>query len=151
MKKFITLFVIASAVLFIKPTIAQTIAPAFNGAEATLPSYKALYYLDDGDPKKIGRTLNNIKNALEDPRLKGKLEVELVAFSDGYAVYEKAGTFEATLLALQKEGVILAQCNNTIMERKIDKATLFPFISYVPSGNGEIIIRGQQGWTTVHP
>jgi uncharacterized protein len=55
------------------------------------------------------------------------------------------------LLALQKRSVILAQCENTIEERKISKDELWPFISFVPSGNGEIIIRQYQGWATVHP
>lgn len=123
----------------------------FNGAEATFSSYKALFVLNEGDEKKIKGTLRNIKNSLEDPRLKGKLEIELIAFSDGVSVYAKAGQFEETLKALQAKGVILAQCENTIRERKIDKNTLFPFISYVPSGVGEIIIRQQQGWAIVHP
>ncbi|MEB0249942.1 DsrE family protein [Mucilaginibacter sp. 10I4] len=134
-----------------KPAFAQSAQSDFKGAEATKSHYKALYYLDDADPKKIKGTLRNIDNALEDVRLKGKVEIELVAFSDGVAVYDKSGPFEATLLALQKKGVILAQCNNTVMERHIDKASLFPFISYVPSGNGEIIIRQAEGWATIHP
>ncbi|WP_345947754.1 DsrE family protein [Mucilaginibacter sp. PAMB04274] len=134
-----------------KLVFAQSVPSEFKGAEATKSHYKALYYLDDADPKKIKGTLRNIDNALEDVRLKGKVEIELVAFSDGVAVYDKSGPFEAQLLALQKKGVILAQCNNTVMERHIDKATLFPFISYVPSGNGEIIIRQAEGWATIHP
>ncbi|PTS99152.1 hypothetical protein DBR11_13080 [Pedobacter sp. HMWF019] len=130
---------------------AQTQSKQFTGAKAVLKHYKALYVLNSGDEKKITGTLRNLKNALDDPRLKGKLEVELIAFSDGVAVYQKAGPFEKTLLELQARGVILAQCENTIRERHIDKTELFDFISYVPSGNGEIIIRQQQGWAVVHP
>ena len=147
MKKIVQLLFILSGTLLIKPAMAQN----FTGAEATKAHYKALYFLDDADPKKIKGTLRNIDNALEDVRLKGKIEVELVAFGDGVAVYEKANPYEATLLALQKKGVILAQCSNTIRERNIDKDTLFPFINYVPSGNGEIIIREADGWSVVHP
>ncbi|WP_345948894.1 DsrE family protein [Mucilaginibacter sp. PAMB04274] len=147
MKKIVQLLFILSGTLFIKPAMAQN----YTGAEATKAHYKALYFLDDADPKKIKGTLRNIDNALEDVRLKGKIEVELVAFGDGVAVYEKANPYEATLLALQKKGVILAQCSNTIRERNIDKNTLFPFINYVPSGNGEIIIREADGWSVVHP
>jgi len=147
MKKTIQCLLIFTSILFIKPAIAQT----FQGADATNAHYKALYFLDDADPKKIKGTLRNIDNALEDPRLKGKLEVELVAFGDGVAVFEKANPYEEALLALQKKGVLLAQCSNTVRERNIDKGTLFPFINYVPSGNGEIIIRGEDGWSIVHP
>ncbi len=147
MKKLIQSAVILSAFLFIKSAAAQT----FTGAEATQSHYKAVYFLDDSLTKKIKGTLRNIDNALEDVRLKGKLEIELVAFGDGYVVYDKKGPYEAALLALQKKGVILAQCSNTVRERHIDKETLFPFINYVPSGNGEIIIRGGDGWAVVHP
>lgn len=130
---------------------AQTAASAFTGAKATLKNYKVLYVINSGDEKKIAGTLRNIKNAQEDPRLKGKLEVELIAFGDGVALYQKKKPFEKTLLELQSSGVLLAQCENTIRERKIEKNSLFNFISYVPSGNGEIIIRQYQGWAVVHP
>lgn len=130
---------------------AQTIPAAFTGAKATFKKYKALYVINSGDEKKIAGTLRNIKNALDDPRLKGKLEIELIAFSDGVALYKKTGNFEQTLLELQSRGVLLAQCENTLKERKIEKDALFNFISYVPSGNGEIIIRHYQGWAIVHP
>lgn len=132
-------------------SFAQTKQPVFTGAEATLNNYKALYVLNNGDEKKITGILRNIKNALEDPRLKGKLEIELIVFGDGVRVYEKTGPFEQTLKDLQAKGVILAQCENTIKERHIDKSALFPFIFYVPSANGEIIIRQYQGWAIVHP
>ena len=147
MKKLFQLLFILSATVLAKPVAAQT----FTGAEATKPHYKALYFLNDADPKKIKGTLRNIDNALEDVRLKGKLEVELVVFGDGVAVYDKSNPYEEPLLALQKKGVILAQCSNTVRERHIDKETLFPFISYVPSANGEIIIRQADGWAVIHP
>ncbi|MGY0041338.1 DsrE family protein [Pedobacter sp. NJ-S-72] len=133
-------------------SFAQAKPQEFTGAKATLKSYKALYVLNSGDEKKMTSTLRNMKNALEDPRLKGKLELELIVFGDGVvAVYNKNGTFEKTLKDLQARGVLLAQCENTIKERHIEKSALFDFISYVPSGNGEIIIREYQGWAVVHP
>ena len=116
-----------------------------------MKNYKVLYELNSNDIKRMTGTLRNINNALEDPRLKGKLEVELIAYGDGLAVYEKNNSFEKTLKDLQAKGVILAACQNTIRERHIDKNDLFPFISFVPSGNGEIIIRQYQGWAVVHP
>lgn len=135
---------------FLKPAMAQD-KPGFTGAKATMKHYKALYVLNSGEEKKINGTLRNIKNALEDPRLKGKLELELIVFGDGVAVYHKNSSYEPALKLLQSKGVILAQCENTLKERKIEKSELFDFISFVPSGNGEIIIRQQQGWAVVHP
>jgi intracellular sulfur oxidation DsrE/DsrF family protein len=63
----------------------------------------------------------------------------------------KSGAYEQQLKDLADKGVMLAQCSNTVRERKIDKNDLFSFISYVPSGNGEIILRHYDGWAIVHP
>lgn len=123
----------------------------FQGAVATLKSYKALYILNQSDDKKIRAVIRNINNAMEDPRLKGKLEAELVVFGDGVEVFKKSNNYDTLLLKLQQKGVILAQCLNTLKERKINKDELWPFISYVPTANGEIIIRQYQGWATIHP
>ncbi|HJW16675.1 MAG TPA: DsrE family protein [Flavisolibacter sp.] len=130
----------------------KVVNPAsYNGAEATLKSYKALYVLNQSDDKKIRGTIRNINNALEDPRLKGKLQIELVAFGDGVELYKKTNHYDTLLTVLQGKGVLLVQCENTLRERKISKEELWPFISYTPSGNGEIIIRQQEGWAVVHP
>jgi intracellular sulfur oxidation DsrE/DsrF family protein len=122
-----------------------------SGATASLEEYKAVYILNSGEEKKITGTLRNIRNALEDPRLKGKLKIELVVFGDGVKVYDKTGPFGGALKELHKSGVILAQCENTLRERKISKASLYPFLTYVPSGNGEVIIRHHEGWAIIHP
>lgn len=123
----------------------------FTGATADQAHYNAIYQLDSDDPKLIQQTLRNIGNALEDPRLKGKITVELVAFSGGTTLYRKDQPYEAQLTALKAKGVILAQCLNTLREKKISKDELLPLIAYVPSGNGELIIRQAQGWSLVHP
>lgn len=152
MKKITMVLMLAATLLTVKTFSQTTTAPSsFHGATANLKGYKALYILNSADEKKIKGTLRNINNALEDPRLKGKLEVELVAFGDGVEVFEKSSHYDTLLTNLQKKGVLLAQCENTIRERKINKDDLWSFISYVPSGNGEIIIRQYQGWATVHP
>jgi intracellular sulfur oxidation DsrE/DsrF family protein len=122
----------------------------FHGAVANLKSYKALYILNQSDEKKIKGLIRNINNALNDPRLKGKLQVELVAFGDGVEIFRKTNHYDTLLIDLQKKGVLLAECENTIRERKTSKEELWSFISYVPSGNGEIIIRQQQGWAILH-
>ncbi|HWZ15129.1 MAG TPA: DsrE family protein [Mucilaginibacter sp.] len=152
MKKHILILAAFAFLTFVKTANAQQTDPAaFTGATAKLKHYDALYILNSNDDKKIKGFLRNIDNALEDPRLKGKLHVELIAFGDGVAVYMKSGAYEESLKNLQAKGVVLAQCSNTIRERKIDKNDLFPFISYVPSGNGEIILRQYDGWAVVHP
>jgi intracellular sulfur oxidation DsrE/DsrF family protein len=126
-------------------------AAQFVGAPATKAHYRAVYQLDSDDPKLIGKTLHNMLNALNDPRLKGKLELELVAFSGGTVVFKKDQPYEADVLALQQAGVILAQCQNSMNAYKLTKADMLPYISIVPTGNGELILRQADGWALVHP
>ena len=126
-------------------------AAVFQGAPATKGHYRAVYQLDSSDPKLINQTLHNMNNALDDPRLKGKLECELVVFSGGTVVFRKDQPYEADVLALQQAGVILAQCANSMKAYKLTKADMLPYISVVPTGNGELIIRQTEGWVLVHP
>jgi uncharacterized protein len=122
-----------------------------HGANATPGEYKALYILNSSDDAKIRGIVRYISNALDDPRLKGKLQIELIAYADGVELYRKTNHYDTLLTDLKNKGVILAECENTVKHRNINKQDLWPFISYVPSGNGEIIIRHYQGWATVQP
>lgn len=124
---------------------------SFTGATATQKHYHAIYQLDNNDPKIIEKAIRNINNALSDPRLAGKIQVELIAFGGGTDAYLKGGKYEQDLKALAEKGVIVAQCNNTLKERKITRDQLYDFIGIVPSGNGELIIRQAQGWSVVKP
>jgi len=126
-------------------------AASYVGAPASKGHYRAVYQLDSDDPKLISKTLRNMKNALDDPRLKGKLELELVVFSGGTVAFRKDQPYEADVLALQQAGVILAQCQNSMNAYKLAKADMLPYISIVPTGNGELIIRQAEGWALVHP
>ena len=128
--------------------LASTAIPA--KAEAR-HEYGAIFQLDSGGDHAIKKTLNNIENLLNDPRLKGHVQVELLANSKGYDVYVKNNGFEKKLEHLQKQGVILAQCANTLHELHIERTHLYPFITMVPSGVGEITLRESQGWAYIHP
>jgi uncharacterized protein len=124
---------------------------AFTGALATQGQYRAIYQLDNNDPKIIEKTIRNINNALKDPRLSGKLEIELVVFSSGTDALLKGSKYEDDVKALVEKGVIVAQCGNTLKERKINRDQLYDFIALVPSGNGELIIRQAEGWAVIKP
>lgn len=151
MKKLSILFFILLTTLCIQPLFAQQQNAEYAGAKAKLSKYKAAYTLTTSDDKHITHLLKNIQNALLDPRLKGKLKLELIVYSEGYKIYEKTGPYEKQLKELQDKGLILTQCENSIKARNIDKNTLFPFISYVPSAQGEIIIRGADQWVIIQP
>jgi intracellular sulfur oxidation DsrE/DsrF family protein len=123
----------------------------YTGAKAKKNIYKAIYQMDQSSPEIIKKTIRNINNLLEDSRLKDKIQVELVAYSGGTDAYYKNSNFEKDLKDLISKGVIVTQCLNTLTERKINKNELFDFISYVPSGNGEIVIKATEGWIVIKP
>ncbi len=129
----------------------QAAAGEFHGAASGKASYGAIFQLDAGGNKAIKKTLNNIENLLHDKRVEGRIKVELIANSGGFDVYVKNNGFEKRLRHLADEGVILAQCSNTLRERHIDRHDLYPFIHIVPSGVGEITVREAQGWAYIHP
>ena len=124
---------------------------AFTGAKATKKMYHVIYQLDNNDPKIIEKALRNINNALNDPRLAGKIEIELISFGGGTDAYMKGSKYEEDLKSLVQKGVIVSQCNNTLKEKKISRDQLYDFIAIVPSGNGELIIRQAEGWSVIKP
>lgn len=134
---------------------AQTISTAFEtnsaftGAKAPRKTVHAIYPLDSNDPKVIEKTFRHINNALTDIRLVGKVEIELIAFGGGTEVYLKSSKYEEDLKALLEKGVIIAQCNNSLRERKISRDQIYDFIAVVPSANGELIIRQAEGWAVI--
>ena len=123
----------------------------YSGAQATEQVYKAIFQMDQGSPDIIKKTIRNINNLLKDPRLKGKLQIELVAFSGGTNAYRKGSEYEEAIKGLISQGVIVVQCLNTLQDQKIDKSELYDFLGYVPTGNGELLIRANEGWTIIKP
>ncbi|MFD2932583.1 DsrE family protein [Spirosoma flavum] len=152
MKKFTYLFILTLLSAVVSATAQTNDAGAFHGAQPTKDRYRAVYQLNTADTNVIRHALANIQNALNDPRLKGKLDVELVVYSGAVAAYRKDKPyFEKEVTSLQKQGVIMAMCENTMKMRKISRDELFPIVSYVPTANGELIIREQEGWAIIRP
>ncbi|MES1219118.1 MAG: DsrE family protein [Bacteroidota bacterium] len=144
-------------VLFTSAVSAQTSGKAqeenkaYTGAKATKSEYHAIYQLDTNDPKIIGKAFRNINNALNDSRLTGKLKIELITFAGGTEVCVKGSAYENDLKELVEKGVIVAQCGNSLKERKIDVSQIYDFMAVVPSANGELIIRAGEGWVIIKP
>lgn len=124
---------------------------SFTGATTKNKTYRAIYQLDSNDPKIIEKAIRNMNNAMNDPRLTGKIQLELITFAGGTEAVLKSGKYEEDLKALVEKGVIVAQCNNSLREKKIDREQIFDFVAVVPSGNGELIIRQAEGWGVIKP
>lgn len=124
---------------------------SFTGAVDDKKNYNVIFQLDNGDTNIIKKTFININNALNDERLKNKVRIELIAFGFGTNAYLKGSKYENDLKDLVAKGVIVAQCNNTLILRKISKDSIYNFIGIVPSGVGELILRQSQGWGIIKP
>ncbi|HEY4322993.1 MAG TPA: DsrE family protein [Mucilaginibacter sp.] len=150
MKKHQFVLIVLACCAFAQMTKAQA-DTALAGATAKLNHYDALYILNSGDENKIQATLRFISNALSDRRLKGKLHIELIAYAGGVDIYKKSNKYEQQLKELYDQGVTLAECNNTMKMMNLSRDELFPFVIYVPSGNGEVILRHFDGWAILQP
>lgn len=151
MKRLQALFIVVLCFTSVGVFAQQKTDTVFEPAKAYKKHYNALYILDEAEDKKVRGILRNINNVLNDPRLKGKLHIEVIAFADGVEMYKKANNYKELLTALKDKGVVFAQCSTTMEDRHIAKDELFDFVNYVPSGNGEIILRQYEGWAVVHP
>ncbi len=155
MKHSITLLL--SIILLTAAVNAQTTNDAFaknksfTGAVDDKKEYNVIFQLDNGDSNIIKKTFININNALNDERIKGKINIELIAFAYGTNAYFKNSKYENDLKNLIEKGVIVAQCNNTLIIRKISRDSIYNFIGIVPSGVGELILRQSQGWAVIKP
>ncbi|MHB8282644.1 MAG: DsrE family protein [bacterium] len=130
-----------------------SIKPAFTMGAPMVPgkTYHAIYVISANSKVKMNKIIDNIHNALNDPRLKGHIKIELLAFSAGTHLYFKGNGYKKDLLTLKKDGVELAQCANSLYELHIPISKLYSFVTVVPSAQGEIIIREAEGYAYLKP
>lgn len=147
----VKVFILSLVFLTLKLNAQKTSMEDFQIAKATHKSYQAMYVINESDKNKMDAVIRNIGNALEDPRLKNKLKIVLLAFGGGVEIFKKNNTYESQLLSLKDKGVVFLQCENTLKEKHISKDELYEFIHYTPSGNGEIILRQYEGWAIIKP
>jgi uncharacterized protein len=123
----------------------------FTGATSRQKVFHAIYLLDEKDPDIIVRVLRNMNNAMNDARLAGKVKLELIALGAGTVINLKGSQYKGDLKKLIERGVIISQCNNSLIEQNIPRDSLYNFVAVVPSGNGELIIRQAEGWAFIKP
>lgn len=124
---------------------------SYKGAEAQRDHYRVIYQLDSNNPSVIKKAIRNIQNLMNDPRLKDKVEVELISFAGGTEAMLKDSDYGNGLKGLVGRGVIVAQCENSLKERGLERSQLYDFLGYVPTANGELVIRAAEGWVIIKP
>lgn len=80
-----------------------------------------------------------------------KAQVEVVFHGNGiFMVTSEKTTYMKELMDFaQNKDVKMVVCGNTMKQKKITKEQLLPFVSVVPMGIGEIIIKQEEGWSYI--
>lgn len=131
MKKTILSFIIAIFVVF--------------AAQAQNPIHKVVVQLNTSDTLIWHGALKNISNL--QTALGANTQIELVAHGSGIGILiDGKTTQKAKIAELAASGVLFKACENTIRERKIDRATILTQAGTVPSGVAEVVLKQEAGW-----
>ena len=130
-----------------KKTIITLVLSAFFGflAQAQNPVHKVVVQLNSSDTLVWHGALKNISNL--QTALGASTQIELVAHGAGISILvDGKSTQKAKIAELAASGVLFKACENTIRERKIDRATILPQAATVPSGVAEVVLKQEAGW-----
>ena len=93
--------------------------------------------------KGLMNNLKNMKTGWGD-----SVAIEVVVHGPGISMLVKEKTTQAAkIAAFSQQGVRFVACENTIRERKIDRASILPDAGFVPMGVGELVLKQEQGWS----
>jgi intracellular sulfur oxidation DsrE/DsrF family protein len=128
----------------------STAAPAMR-ADAPV---KVVYHLTMGLDE-AQRAMGNVRNHLAaDP----KARIIVVSNGDGIlfqldgAKDRNGNPFDATIQDLKGQGVEFRLCNNTLVQRKIDRSRVIPDVTIVQSGVAEAArLQAREGFVYLRP
>lgn len=130
-----------------KKTLLSLIIAIFAvfAAQAQNPVHKVVVQLNTADTLVWHGALKNISNL--QTALGSSTQIELVAHGSGISfLIDGKTTQKAKIAELAAAGVLFKACENTIRERKIDRATILPQAGTVPSGVAEVVLKQEAGW-----
>ncbi len=114
-------------------------------SQAQNPVHKVVIQLNTSDTLVWHGALKNISNL--QTALGSSTQIELVAHGAGISILvDNKTTQKAKIAELAALGVLFKACENTIRERKIDRATILPQAGTVPSGVAEVVLKQEAGW-----
>lgn len=108
--------------------------------------HKIVFQFVSGDSLSQKGLINNLTNLKE---AWPKSQVEVVFHSNGIFLVMGEKTKYAKELEnfVSKNNIKMVVCENTMKQKKISKDQLLPFVSTVPMGIGEIVLKQEQGWS----
>lgn len=128
-----------------KKSILLTLFVAFLSFSANAQTHKVVMQLNTSDTLVWHGALKNISNL--QTALGSSTQIELVAHGAGISILVDGKTTQKAKIAeLAASGVLFKACENTIRERKIDRATILSQVGTVPSGVAEVVLKQEAGW-----
>lgn len=122
----------------------------------TLPMAQAgdkqavIMQISENDPLAWNLALN-IAKSLPQELGNDKVEVEIVAFGPGLAMFKAESEVNKRLTEAAQAGVALRACGRTMKAQKLAKTDLHPDVGVVSGGVVEIIAKTRDGWTYLRP
>ena len=108
-----------------KKSILLALIVAFLSFAANAQTHKVVIQLNTSDTLVWHGALKNISNL--QTALGSSTQIELVAHGSGISILvDGKSTQKAKIAELAASGVLFKACENTIRERKIDRATILP-------------------------
>ena len=115
--------------------------------ELDLVEHRIVIQFTSGDTavhKMMLRQLGNILNAAPNST------VEVVCHGPGISLLQKSkAAFPDKVADYHARGIQFVACENTLREKKIDKADILPDAGFVPAGIIEIVKKQEQGWSYI--
>jgi intracellular sulfur oxidation DsrE/DsrF family protein len=112
------------------------------------PEHKIVFQLTSEDPKLhkgLIKQLNNLKDGWGET-----VEMEVVCHGPGINfLVVGVSEYQKEIVELSAKGIHFIACENTLIEKKIDKSAIIPHLEFVKMGIGEIVIKQEKGWSYI--
>lgn len=106
--------------------------------------------ISENDPLAWSLALNIAKN-LPQELGKDNVEVEIVAFGPGLAMFKAESEVNKRLTEAAQAGVALRACGRSMKAQKVAQTDLHPGVGVVPGGVVEIMEKVKGGWIYIRP
>ena len=131
--------------LFLLPLLlsAQNVEPVVVSRKA----HKIIIQLTNGDTMVHKSTVKQIQNLLN---AAPNSKIEVVCHNNGISFLQASQTKQAARIKeLKARGVDFVACENTLRERKIDRAELLPESRTVPAGILEVVMKQEKAYAYI--
>ncbi len=116
---------------------------------AQAKKYRAVFDLTADTPERWDAALRNVEN-LKRALGAENVEAQVVVHGKAYPLLQKTNTgMEERLHSLQKGGVRLSLCRNTMKRFNVEAESLFPFADTVDAAVAELVRKQHEGWAYI--